>query len=259
MTYCVATNLQQGLVFLSDSRTNAGMDQVSTFRKMTVCERPGDRVLVLMSAGNLAITQSVRDILQSAPESESLWSAATMAEAAARVGAAVRKVHARDHAALTEFGIEFNCSFILGGQIRGEACRLFQVYAAGNYIEAQAESPYLQIGESKYGKPILDRVITPETDLDDAMKCVLISMDSTLKSNISVGLPLDLLVYRADELKVSRFVSITEKNPYFDLIHQAWGRLIREAFSDLPAPDWSAMGTEASRPVFERMIRSVDQ
>ena len=259
MTYCVATRLQQGLVFLSDSRTNAGMDQVSTFRKMTVFERQGDRVLVLMSAGNLAISQSVREMLQEAVESESLWSATSMAEAAARVGAAVRRVHQRDHAALTQFGIEFGCSFILGGQILGEPCRLFQIYAAGNYIEAQAESPYMQIGESKYGKPILDREIAPETELDDAVKCLLISMDSTLKSNISVGLPLDLLVYRANELKVNCFVSITQNNRYFALIHEAWGRLIREAFAGLPSPDWNAMETEASRPVFERMIRSIDQ
>ncbi|MBM3377501.1 MAG: peptidase [Betaproteobacteria bacterium] len=259
MTYCVATRLNQGLVFLSDSRTNAGMDQVSTYRKMTVFERPDDRVLVLMSAGNLAITQSVLEILQAAIEDENLWTVKTMSQAAALVGAAIRRVHERDHASLAQHGIDFNCSFILGGQIRGEPCRLFQVYAAGNFIEAQPESPYMQIGESKYGKPILDRVITPDSGLDDAIKCVLISMDSTLKSNISVGLPLDLLVYRTNELRVSRFVSINEDDPYFEQIHHHWGQRIREAFAQLPAPDWSTMATEASRPVFESMIRSADQ
>lgn len=259
MTYCVAARLQSGLVFLSDSRTNAGMDQVSTFRKMSVFERPGDRMIVLMSAGNLAITQSVREILKDSAEAESIWSATNMFEAATVVGAAVRRVYERDHQALAEMGIDFNCSFILGGQIRGESCRLFQIYAAGNFIEAHSENPCFQIGESKYGKPILDRVIRPEIPLDEAVKCVLISMDSTLKSNISVGMPLDLLVYQTDALEVSHFVSVTEEDPYFNTLRASWGERIRQAFHDLPAPNWSTMEKERSKPVFERQIRTVDQ
>jgi len=175
------------------------------------------------------------------------------------VGDAIREVHRRDGASLQEFGIEFNCSFILGGQIKGEECRLFNVYSAGNFIEAHAENPYFQIGESKYGKPIIDRVVTPDTPLDVAAKCGLISMDSTLKSNISVGMPLDLLIYERDSLKVSRFVTIRADNAYFNQIRSMWGQQLRLAFEGLPDPDWSAMPAAESWPVFEEQIRSHDQ
>lgn len=259
MTYCVAVNLHEGLVFLSDSRTNAGMDQISTFRKMTVFERPGDRLIVLLSAGNLAITQSVREILSQASEEQTLWSARTMAEAAEVVGRAVRLVFDRDHQALSEFKIEFNCTFILGGQVAKEHCRLFQIYSAGNFIEAGQETPYFQIGESKYGKPILDRVLTPQTPLDEAIQCALISMDSTVRSNLSVGLPLDLLVYRDGELRVGRFVTIQDDDPYFNSIRYRWGSLLRDAFHSLPPLDWKTMQTERSKPILERLIRSADQ
>lgn len=259
MTYCVATRLNAGIVFLSDSRTNAGVDHISTYRKMTVFERAGDRVLVLMSAGNLAITQAVRQLLTEAGGDHSLWSVPTMSKAAGLVGDAIREVHRRDGASLQEFGIEFNCSFILGGQIKGEECRLFNVYSAGNFIEAHAENPYFQIGESKYGKPIIDRVVTPDTPLDVAAKCGLISMDSTLKSNISVGMPLDLLIYERDSLRVSRFVTIRADNAYFNQIRSMWGQQLRLAFDGLPDPDWSAMPAVESWPVFEEQIRSHDQ
>ncbi|MEY2776821.1 MAG: hypothetical protein RLY30_919 [Pseudomonadota bacterium] len=259
MTYCIAANLREGLVFLSDSRTNAGMDQISTFRKMTVFERPGDRLVVLMSAGNLAITQSVREILSQSHAGQTLWSAQTMAEAAEVLGQAVRTVFERDQKALAEFNIEFNCTFILGGQISGERCRLFQVYSAGNFIEAGEETPYFQIGESKYGKPILDRVLTPQTPLDEATKCALISMDSTVRSNLSVGLPLDLLVYRAGELRVGRFVTIQDDDAYFNDIRHRWGALLKDAFHSLPELDWSSMPIERSKPTLERLIRSTDQ
>jgi putative proteasome-type protease len=259
MTYCVATRLNAGIVFLSDSRTNAGVDHISTYRKMTVFERPGDRVLVLMSAGNLAITQAVRQMLTEATGEDSLWSAPTMSKAAGMVGDAIRKVHRRDGTSLHEFGIDFNCSFILGGQIQGEECRLFNIYSAGNFIEAHAENPYFQIGEFKYGKPIIDRVVTPDTPLDVAAKCGLISMDSTLKSNISVGMPLDLLIYERDSLKISRFVTIRADNAYFNQIRSMWGRQLREAFDELPDPDWASMPASESWPVFEQQIRSHDQ
>ena len=248
MTYCVAMRLERGLVFLSDSRTNAGIDQISTFRKMTVFERPGDRVLVLMTSGNLAISQAVRQLLAEPPEPDapSIWTARTLLEAARLVGDAVRRVHERDAASLERFGIDFSVNMILGGQIGAERPRVFQVYAPGNFIEAQDEAPYLQIGESKYGKPIIDRVVTPATSLDEAAKCALISMDSTLRSNVSVGLPLDLLVYERDALAVNRFVQIDHANPYFAMIRDTWGKRLRQVFQEIPDPSWEPPA--AARP-----------
>ncbi|MFZ4552077.1 MAG: peptidase [Aquabacterium sp.] len=246
MTYCVAMRLNAGLVFLSDSRTNAGMDQISTFRKMTVYEQPGDRVLVLMSAGNLAITQAVKQLLSSETidgadgEPVTIWNARSMFDVARIVGSAVRKVHARDADALKKHGIDFNCSLIIGGQIKGETMRLFNVYAAGNFVEAGIDGVcYFQIGESKYGKPVIDRVVTPNTPLQEAAKCALISMDSTLKSNLSVGLPLDMLVYEADSLKVDKLINIDESNAYFRMIRSSWGQRLRDVFDSIPEPSWN--------------------
>jgi putative proteasome-type protease len=195
MTYCVGMLMEAGLVLLSDTRTNAGVDQVNTFRKMALFERPGERVMVLLCAGNLAVTQAVLGLLRErlAGDADNLYSQANMFEAARHVGACVRAAHQHDAAALAAFGIDFNASFILAGQIAGEAPRLFNIYAAGNFIEATPDTPYFQIGESKYGKPIIDRVFHWHSSLPDAAKCALISMDSTLKSNLSVGLPLDLV------------------------------------------------------------------
>lgn len=241
MTYCVAARLDSGLVFLSDSRTNAGVDQISVFRKMTVFERPGDRVMVLMTSGNLAVSQAVLNALgrQHDEGGETVWNAPDMFEATRRVGAAVRDVYRREAAALHEQGVEFNVSLIFGGQIGTERCRLFQLYSAGNFIEAGSECPYFQIGEAKYGKPILDRVLRPETTLDEAAKCALISMDSTLRSNISVGLPLDLLVYDTHALRVTHFASIDEHNEYFRMIRGTWGERLRQVFAEIPDPLWA--------------------
>ncbi len=242
MTYCVAMRLDSGLVFLSDSRTNAGVDHVGTFRKMSVFENPGDRVMILMTAGNLSISQSVRQMIAEylSPDGTSIWTASSMYEAAQIVGDAIRAVHRRDAKALEQFGIDFNVSMIFGGQIRGERCRLFQMYAAGNFIESHDENPYFQIGESKYGKPIIDRVTSPSTPLDEAAKCALISMDSTLRSNISVGFPLDLLVYEKDALAVNRFVTIDEKNQYFQMIRSTWGTQLKAVFEGIADPVWNA-------------------
>jgi len=253
MTYCVAMRLNEGLVFLADSRTNAGVDQISTFRKMTVFERPGERLLVMMSAGNLAITQAVRQLVFAAEEAgaASVWNARTLFDAVRIVGQAVRAVHEQDGAALQEAGIDFHCSFLFGGQIRGEPMRLFQVYAAGNFIEATPENPYFQIGESKYGKPIVDRVITPETSLGEAAKCALISMDSTLRSNISVGLPLDLLVYEVGALRVTKFVRIDEGNEYMKMIRNTWGARLRQVFGEIPDPTWRDAPLTAGTPRLE--------
>ncbi len=245
MTYCVGIKLKAGLVFLSDSRTNAGLDQISTFRKMIVYEKPGDRFMVLLSAGNLSISQSVREILQieklkDTPESEAItiWNAKSMFDAVRVLGAAIRRVHERDAAALKASGVEFNVSLIFGGQIAGEGMRMFQVYSPGNFIEATAETPYFQIGESKYGKPVLDRVLQPDTPLDEAAKCALVSMDSTLKSNLSVGLPLDMVVYEADKFESDRVVCIDENNAYFKMMHNTWGEKLREVFDSIEDPVW---------------------
>jgi putative proteasome-type protease len=245
MTYCVAMRVNDGLVFLSDTRTNAGVDQVSTFRKMSVFEKPGERVLVLMSAGNLAISQAVCQALNEPadPDAPTLWNVSTLHGAATVVGDAVRAVYRRDAESLQQFGVEFNCSFVIGGQIGRQDMRVFQVYSAGNFIEASSVNPYLQIGEAKYGKPIIDRVLTPETPLGEAAKCALISMDSTLRSNLSVGLPLDLLVYEKDALKVTRFVSMDHENAYFQMIHSTWGERLRQVFGEIPDPEWAPIGT----------------
>ena len=251
MTYCVGIKLNAGLVFLSDSRTNAGLDNISTFRKMIVYEKPGDRFMVLLSAGNLGISQSVREILQVEQLTENdedtpitIWNAKSMFDAARVLGSAVRHVYDRDAAALKHAGVEFNVSLIFGGQIRGEGMRLFQVYSAGNFIEATPETPYFQVGESKYGKPVLDRVITPDTPLDEAAKCALVSMDSTMKSNLSVGLPLDLVVYEANRFESDKVICIDGENPYYRMLHNSWGQKLREVFDSLDDPVWDDAHTD---------------
>lgn len=235
MTYCIGLQVDSGLVFLSDSRTNAGVDHINTFRKITVLQRPRDRVMVLLSSGNLAISQAVINELKPIDKSV-LNDAKTMVEAARFIGDALRKVYARDAEAFKEFGLEFSASFIFGGQINGEPPALFQIYAAGNFIETTRETPYFQVGESKYGKPIIDRVVQPSTSLTDAAKCALISMDSTIRSNLSVGMPLDLLIYETDSLCVKTHVSIGSDDPYFQQLRSSWGDRLRQAFNDMPAP-----------------------
>ena len=257
MTYCVGIKLDAGLVFLSDSRTNAGLDQINTFRKMMVYEKPSDRFMVMLSAGNLSISQSVREILQvekidnaaddatAAPIT--IWNAKSMFDAVRVLGAAVRRVREQDGPSLQAAGIDFNASMIFGGQIAGEAMRLFLVYSAGNFIEATRETCYFQVGESKYGKPVLDRMITPATQLDEAAKCALVSMDSTLKSNLSVGLPLDLLVYEQGALASEQIVCIDDQNPYFRMIHDTWGQRLRQVFESIDDPQWD--GGDARHPL----------
>jgi len=244
MTYCVGVRNRAGLVFLADSRTNAGLDQISTFRKLHVFEVPGERVLVLLTVGNLAISQSVASslrVMMHNPDEKNLSNVPNLFSAAKLVGDTVRKVHARDAESLQAFGIEFNVNLILGGQIKGEPPRLFNVYSAGNFIEATEETPFFQIGESKYGKPILDRIVGDELTLDEVAKCCLISMDSTIKSNLSVGLPLDLLCYETNSLRVSKHQRIDQWDPYFAGIRERWGRHLRTVFDELPDPGyWSA-------------------
>jgi len=248
MTYCVAMLLDAGFVFLSDSRTSAGVDQISTFRKTTVFERAGERVLVLQTSGNLAVTQGVVNLLVQRldgpdPDDDTpvpnLYECTSMLEAARCVGDALRDIHKRDGEALQQQGVEFNPSLILGGQIKGGPPRLFMLYAAGNFIEATADTPYFQIGELKYGKPIIDRVITRRASLVDATKCTMVSFDSTMRSNISVGLPIDLLIYQADSLRVGMQRRIDEDDPYYQMVHRQWGEGLRQVFAKLPNPDWT--------------------
>jgi len=241
MTYCVGLLVDTGLVMLSDSRTNAGVDQINTFRKVATFQRPNDRVLVLMSAGNLGITQAVINLLEAPDDAEQktrLLSATNMFNAARVVGDALREIHERDAEDLREHGYEFNGTFILGGQIKGEEPRLFHIYSAGNFIESSVDTPYFQIGESKYGKPIIDRVITRSSSLGQTTKCALVSMDSTIRSNLSVGPPLDLCIIKRDELKLSTHISIDMDNEYFKMIRERWGFALQEVFSELPNPDW---------------------
>jgi putative proteasome-type protease len=252
MTYCVGLLVDTGLVMLSDSRTNAGVDQINTFRKMATFQRANDRVLVLMTAGNLAITQAVVNLLQEPPEDKDLptriMRASNMFNAARVVGDSLREIHERDADDLKEHGHEFNGTFILGGQIMGEEPRLFHIYSAGNFIESSIDTPYFQIGESKYGKPIIDRVITRSSSLAQAAKCALVSMDSTIRSNLSVGPPLDLAIVRRDEFKLAMHISIGMEDEYFTMLRTRWGFALQEVFSELPNPEWKSLPVDLDEP-----------
>ncbi len=242
MTYCAAVALDAGMVFASDSRTHAGVDNIASFRKMYVFSKDGDRVIVMLTAGNLSITQSsIKRLEEHARRDDSprtIMNAESMYEVADMTGQALRDRRERDAPYLQQGNVDSSASFIVGGQIRGEAPRLFHVYSEGNFIESTPETLYFQIGESKYGKPVIDRVIRSETSLLEATKCLLVSFDSTMRSNISVGLPIDLLIYERDSLKISYRHHIVETDPYFNMIHSRWGEGLRKVFTELPNPDW---------------------
>jgi len=245
MTYCVGMVLDEGLIFASDSRTNAGVDHVATFRKMNVIAVPGERQIVLLNAGNLATTQSVVSLLKSrlSHDAANLYTVSSLYQAAEMVGSTVREVLARDGDGQTQSqGVDYGCSFLVGGQIRGEPPRLFQVYPQGNFIEATPDTPYLQIGEAKYGKPIIDRVIRHDTPLAQAIKCTLISFDSTIRSNLSVGLPIDLLWQQRDDFDFAPRHRVTEDDPYFLALRQGWGEGLRSVFGQLPDALWFKYG-----------------
>lgn len=239
MTYCVAMTLKDGLVFAADSRTNAGVDQIATVRKLHKFIVDGERVLVMMTAGNLATTQSVISLLTMRLHSDTpnLYGVSSMYDVASLVGSTIREVVTRD-AGQGQGNVNFGGSFIVGGQIRGERPRLFLVYPEGNFIECTEDTPFFQIGETKYGKPILDRVIDYQTSLADAAKCALISLDSTLRSNLSVGLPLDVLMYRRDSLDASSHFNIDTNHEGFRTLGDAWSRGIRQLFHNLPDVQW---------------------
>ncbi|GBL45485.1 hypothetical protein SFMTTN_1294 [Sulfuriferula multivorans] len=241
MTYCVALKLNAGLVFASDSRTNAGVDQIARFKKMRSFVNNGDCVIVILSSGNLSITQSAINLLEQRGrrnELQNLWNAQSMFDVAMLLGDCLREVRERDGPFLLEGNVAAGANFIIGGQVRGEPPRLFLMYDEGNFIEATDETPYFQIGETKYGKPIIDRVIHAETPLMDAIKCVLVSFDSTMRSNISVGLPIDLACYARNSFNLDRVHHITDSDSYFSQISQRWSEGLRGVFASLPDPDW---------------------
>lgn len=244
MTYCVALRLDTGMIFASDSRTNAGVDHIATFCKTRVYEKADDRVIVVLSSGNLAMTQGVTNIIDrhihALPKDNkpTIWNVPSMFDVAALVGEALREMQRRDGPTLMQSGIDASANLIVGGQVKGEGQRLFHIYPQGNFIEASDETPYFQLGEAKYGKPILDRVLSTSTPQKEAAKCVLISFDSTIKSNISVGLPIDMLWYPRDSLRVGMQQRIRDGDPYFSMVRQRWGGGLRRVFSELPDPDW---------------------
>ncbi len=256
MTYCVGVLLDAGLVCASDSRTNAGVDNVSSFKKMKVFERQGDRVLVVLSSGNLSVTQNVLNHIELASRrtdgGPTIWTLRSMVEVAELLGETLREVRRRDLPYLQQNNIDSSASFILGGQIYGEPMRLFLVYSEGNFIESTLETPFFQTGETKYGKPIIDRVITPSSTLIEAEKCILVSFDSTMRSNISVGLPIDLLVCESNALRVRLQKRIQETDAYYKLIHSEWGEGLKRLFAQLPDPQWES--TNAPQPQYQSQI-----
>lgn len=239
MTYCVGLKIDRGLVFMSDTRTNAGMDSISTFRKMHVWEEPGERVIVLMSAGNLATTQAVVSLLDErtkavAERRATLLETPSMYQTVRLVGDTVKEVIASSSPAGEKADSYFNASFILGGQIKGSAPRLFMIYPEGNFIESTDDTPFFQIGETKYGKPIIIRAYERTMSFAETVKLLLVSFDSTLKSNLSVGLPLDLLFYEKDTFKVGLKKRITQDDQYYRTISDSWSNALKTAFASLP-------------------------
>lgn len=237
MTYCVGLLLNDGMVMLSDTRTNAGLDNIATYRKMFVFEKPGDRVIAMMTAGSLSVTQTALARLDEAmTDSEadgatSIMHAPSMLRVAELVGRTLSDVSAEISGKMGRRADTARASMIVAGQRKGGDMRMFLIYPEGNFIEATPDTPFLQIGEHKYGKPILDRVVTPETSVEDGKKAVLLSMDSTLRSNLSVGMPLDLVVVRKDGYKVDEEARIEDRDETFQAISAAWSSALKESFS----------------------------
>jgi putative proteasome-type protease len=244
MTYCCGILVRDGLVMIADTRTNAGLDNISTFRKLNVFGKPGECILALASSGNLSISQSVVSILNEGVENpetgeiETLLNAPTMFKAAQRIGRTIRTIHDMEAPALVASDVNFDVSFLFGGQIKGGPLRLFMIYAAGNFIECTVDTPYLQIGEHKYGKPVLDRAINHGVDLYDALKISLISMDSTMRSNLGVGMPIDILVVRRDTCEAELSYRIEPGEPYFHDLRERWSAALRQAHMNIPRPPY---------------------
>jgi putative proteasome-type protease len=247
MTYCLGIITRHGLVIAADSRTNAGVDYISTYQKLFDFSHPGERVIVLCVSGNLSITQAIvnridRDLQQQ--EEIDLHNLPTMYDIAQYVGGKVRQIQAQERHWLEKDRIDFQCTLLLGGQIRGQEPELYMIYSQGNFIQATPETPFLQIGETKYGKPILDRTITFDTFLEDAGKCALLSIDSTMKSNISVGPPINLIVYHRDSLVIRHQLKLTSRDPYLAKIRKMWEDYLRQAFEKMPQIEWEYNSAE---------------
>jgi putative proteasome-type protease len=244
MTYCAGILVDQGLVMIADTRTNAGLDNISVYRKLNTFVVPGERVLALASAGSLALSQSVVSLLHEGLENpdtgevETLEKSPTLFRAAQLIGRSIRHVRAIDGKGLEEASLSFDVSFLFGGQIQGGPMRLYMIYAAGNFIECGQDAPFLQIGEHKYGKPILDRAVTFKTDLYDALKISLISMDSTMRSNLGVGLPIDIAVVRRGSLQLEVVHRIEAGEPYFHDLRERWSAALRAAHMAIPRPPY---------------------
>jgi len=244
MTYCGGILVRDGLVMFADTRTNAGVDNVSTFRKLHVFADPKRRLMAIATAGNLSISQSVLSVLSegydntATGERETLMNAPTMFQAAQRIGHVVRNIHATEGKALEAADVASEVSFLFGGQIAGERMRLFMIYSAGNFIECTTDTPYLQIGEHKYGKPVLDRAVSYGMDLYDALKVGLVSIDSTMRSNLSVGMPIDLLIARRDACEAELVYRIEPGEPYFTDLRERWSAALRAAHLAIPRPPY---------------------
>lgn len=241
MTYCVAVSTHGGLVFCSDSRTNAGPDMLSSYSKMHIYNPCDDRVFVLLSAGNLSTTQAILNRLEQdleQPDGLGLCSFQKMMDAARYIGQISREELDRTEEATASSGIDASVSLIFGGQIRGGDPAIYMIYSAGNFISESDEMPFLQIGESKYGKPILDRILTRDTSLEDAARCTIVSMDSTIKSNATVGPPIELLVYEKESFNTDHHIKMDENDPYLHDIKQAWNEAMKNAFRTLPPFHW---------------------
>ena len=244
MTYCCGILVRDGLVMIADTRTNAGLDNVSTFRKLHVYTEPGERIMAIASSGNLSLSQSVRSILTEGvdnPETgerETLMNSPTMFQAAQRIGRTIRNIQNAEGKVLEEAAVDHDVAFLFGGQIKGERLRLFMIYSAGNFIECTTDTPYLQIGEHKYGKPVLDRAISFDTDVYDGLKIGLISMDSTMRSNLGVGLPIDVLVVRRDVYNPELNYRIEPGEPYFQDLRERWSAALRAAHIAIPRPPY---------------------
>ncbi len=236
MTYCVGLLLDAGMVLLSDTRTNAGIDNISTYRKMFTFEDPGERVIAIMTAGSLSVTQTTIARIEEAiddPDATSIMNAPTMLRVAEIIGDTLASVSSKVAAKLSDKPQSARASMIVAGQRRGGAPRMFLIYSEGNFIEATGDTPFLQIGEHKYGKPILDRVVRPDTTLADAQKAALLSMDSTLRSNLSVGMPLDLALIETDACRISRARRIDAEDEVFQNMSAAWSAALRDSFTNI--------------------------
>lgn len=241
MTYCLGIITHSGLVMASDSRTNAGVDYVSNYQKLFDFSLPGERVIIICTAGNLAITQGVitnlrRDL--KAQENVNLHSLPNLHEVANYIGSKIRQVQEKDGAWLKKDGIDFQCSLLVGGQIRGEESQLYLIYSQGNYIHATPETPFLQLGETKYGKPILDRTLNFHTSLAAAAKCALLSIDSTMKSNISVGPPISMVMYERDSFLIKHQLLLRQGDPYLVKVRKLWEESLKKAFDNMPNIEW---------------------